>query len=104
MKITGEIMPTHAERKDTRLVARVTTEIQEMIQRAADHSGASVSQFMIEAAMEKARNVIQETETLHLSVTGADALFAALDNPPKPNSKLLQAAQHYKETVNVDNH
>ncbi len=29
-------MPTHAERKDTRLVAQVTSEIQEIIQRAAE--------------------------------------------------------------------
>lgn len=97
-------MATHAERKDTRLVARTSSEIQEIIQRAADYSGASVSQFMIDAAMEKARNIIQQTETLHLSMTGADALFAALDSPSKPNSKLLKAAQLYKDTVNVDHH
>ena len=46
MKNTGEIMPPHAERKDTRLVARVTSEIQEIIQRAADHSGATRVQHL----------------------------------------------------------
>ncbi|TVQ68900.1 MAG: DUF1778 domain-containing protein [Oceanospirillales bacterium] len=97
-------MATHSERKDSRLVARASGEIQEIIQRAADYSGSSVSQFLIEAAMEKARNVIERSETLHLSMNGADALFAALDNPPKPNSKLMKAAQHYKDTVNVDHH
>lgn len=101
---TGEIMATNAERKETRLVARTTTEIQKIIQRAADYSGATLSQFLIESAMENARNVIERTETLHLSMTGADALFAALENPPKANSKLLKAAKHYKDTVNVSNH
>jgi len=97
-------MATNAERKETRLVARTSTEMQEIIQRAADYSGATLSQFLIESAMEKARNVIEWTETLHLSMAGADALFAALENPPKANTKLLKAAQNYKDTVDVREH
>lgn len=97
-------MAGNAERKETRLVARTTMEIQEIIQRAADYSGATLSQFIVESAMEKARNLIERTETLHLSMASADALFAALDNPPKANTKLLEAAQHYKGTVNVRGH
>jgi uncharacterized protein (DUF1778 family) len=54
--------------------------------------------------MEKARSVIERTETLHLSMSAADALFAALENPPKTNAKVLKAAKHYKGTVNVRNH
>lgn len=97
----GEIVNSNAERKETRLVARASTEIQEIIQRAADYSGATISQFLIESAMEKARNVIERSETLHLSMAGADALFAALEKPPKASNKLLKVAKHYKETVNV---
>lgn len=100
----GDMMATNTERKETRLVARTSTEIQEIIQRAADYSGATLSQFLIESAMEKARSVIERTETLHLSMAGADALFAALKNPPKANAKLLKAAKHYKDTVSVRNH
>lgn len=40
-------MATHEERKDTRLVARASSEVQEIIQRAADYSRASVSQVPI---------------------------------------------------------
>ncbi|MCK5648316.1 MAG: DUF1778 domain-containing protein [Gammaproteobacteria bacterium] len=97
-------MATNTERKETRLVARTSAEIQEIIQRAANYSGTTLSQFLIESAMEKARNVIERTETLHLSMASADALFAALENPPKASNKLLKAAQHYKDTVNVHNH
>lgn len=104
LKNAGEIMNTNAERKGTRLVARTSTEIQAIIQRAADYSGVTLSQFLIESAMERARNVIERTETLHLSMAGADALFAALENSPKANAKLLKAAKHYKDTVNVRNH
>ena len=104
IKDVGENMATKAERKETRLVARTSLEIQEIIQRAADYSGATLSQFLIESAMAKARNVIERTETLHLSMAGADALFAALENPAKANSKLLKAVQHYKDTVNARSH
>ncbi|EFL91083.1 hypothetical protein REG_1999 [Candidatus Regiella insecticola LSR1] len=100
----GKIMTTHAERKETRLVARTSTEIQKIIQRAADYSGATLSQFLIESAMDKARNVIERTETLHLSMAGADALFAVLENPPKASKKLLKAVQGYKDTMNAHNH
>lgn len=74
-------MAANAERKDTRLVARTSVEIQEIIQRAADYCGSTLSQFLIESAMDKARSVIERTETLHLSMAGADALIAALDTP-----------------------
>ena len=97
-------MVTNTERKEIRLVARTSAEIQEIIQRAADYSGATLSQFLIESAMERARNVIERTESLSLSMAGADALFAVLENPPKANNKLLKAAHNYRDTVNVDNH
>ncbi|PQQ23086.1 DUF1778 domain-containing protein [Photorhabdus hindustanensis] len=80
IKNADEIMATNTERKETRLVARISTEIQEIIQIATE-----------------------QTETLHLSMKGADALLAALENPPKANSKLLKAAKHYKDRVNVYN-
>lgn len=97
-------MATNTERKDTRLVARTSPEIQEIIQRAADYSGATLSQFLIESVMDKARNVIEQTETLHLSMAGADALLAVLENPPKASKKLLKAAQIYKDLVNDHNY
>ena len=98
------MMTIHIERKETRLVVRTSTEVQEIIQRAAKYSGATFSQFLIESAMEKARHMIEQTEIFYLSMVGADVLFAALDNPPKANPKLLQAVQYYQGTVNVHSH
>jgi uncharacterized protein (DUF1778 family) len=54
--------------------------------------------------MEKARNVIEKTEYLNLSMAGATSLFNALENPPKASTKFLKAAEYYKSTVNVSNH
>lgn len=94
-------MMSNTERKDIRLVARTSAEIQNFIQRAADHSGATLSQFLIESAMERARKVIQQTETLHLSMEGAHNLMSALENSPGANNKLLKAAQGYKDAVHA---
>lgn len=94
-------MTTHTERRDTRLVARTSTEIQEIIQLAAELSGASMSQFLIQSTVDRARDVIAKAQTFQLSMAGADALFDVLDNPPKANKKLLKAATHYKDTVNA---
>lgn len=94
-------MPVNTERKDTRVVARVSADIQEMIQRAADYTGATVSQFLIDSAMCRARDIIEQTETLHLSMPGARTMMAVLDNPPKANTKLLKAAKGYKDSVHA---
>lgn len=96
-------MASH-ERKETRLVARASTEVQEFIQTAADYSGATLSQFLIESAMERARIIIERSHTLQLTMSGAEALYQALENPPKANSRLLKAAKRYKEQVNVSEH
>lgn len=94
-------MTTHSKRKEVRLVARASIEAQEIIQRAADYSGSTLSQFLIQSAMEKALAVIEQTQTLHLSMAGADALFSALDNPSNANRKLLQATRRYKDSLNA---
>ena len=94
-------MNSSIERKDQRLVARTSTEVQEFIQRAADYSGATVSQFLVESALENARQVIERTETLRLSTAGTDALLAAMERPPKINNRLREAAQSYKENLNA---
>ncbi len=92
-------MANPSERKETRLVARTTAEIQETIQRAADYSGATVSQFLIESAVVRAREVIEQTETLQLTMAGTDALVRAMANPPKASPKLLRAAKQYRKEV-----
>ena len=93
-------MTTNAP-KDARLVARVSQETQEIIRNAAELSGATISQFVVEAVVAKANTVISEMQRLELTLESANQVFSALENPPKPNSKLLAAASHYKEAMNA---
>lgn len=83
--------------KEARLVARASVEVQELIKCAADLSGATISQFIIEAATAKANSVIERMRSIQLSLEGANNIFDALENPPAPNQALLDAADRYKK-------
>ncbi|WP_376787820.1 type II toxin-antitoxin system TacA family antitoxin [Aliamphritea hakodatensis] len=83
--------------KDARLVARVPQEVQEFVKNAADLSGATLSQFIVEAVTAKARSVYESEQNIRLSMQGAEAVFAALDNPPPVNSKLSDAAKAFNK-------
>ncbi len=83
--------------KETRLVARVSQDVQELIKHAADMSGATLSQFIVEAATAKANLIVEQTASIRLTLEGADRVFDALENPPKPNKDLLAAAKRFKE-------
>ncbi|MGO3345762.1 MAG: DUF1778 domain-containing protein [Marinomonas sp.] len=69
--------------ENVRLVARAPKDVQEIITNAAELSGASMSQFMIDAALDKAKEVVERSRLLMLSMEGANRFFEALDNPPK---------------------
>lgn len=91
---------TSTAAKDARLVARVPSELQELIRQAADLSGATLSQFVVEAVTAKARNVMaemQELRSIRLSLQGAQDIFDALENPSNANPALAQAAKAYAE-------
>jgi uncharacterized protein (DUF1778 family) len=104
MKIKVNIMNSTAL-KSERLVARVSQDVQELIQQAAELSGATISQFLVESATSKAHSVITQSQTIRLSMQGAQAIFEALENPPSPNNKLRAAAQRYNkgDIFNDDN-
>lgn len=82
--------------KEARLVARASTDVQELIKYAADLSGATISQFIIEAATAKANSVIEKVKKIQLSIEDANNIFNALENPPAPNQALLTAATRFK--------
>lgn len=88
--------------KDARLVARVPQDVQEFVKNAADLSGATLSQFIVEAVTAKARSVYESEQSIRLSMQGAEAVFAALDNPPPINNKLLAAAKAFKKKGGIN--
>jgi uncharacterized protein (DUF1778 family) len=80
-----------------RIEARLSSEAKAVIQRAADISGRSVSDFVVSSALEAARETIREHEVIVLSARDSIMFVEALLNPKGPNEALLAAARRHRE-------
>jgi uncharacterized protein (DUF1778 family) len=70
---------------------------QALLTRAAALSGMpSMNAFVVNAAVEKARQIIAQDQVLRLSETDAEMLIKALNQPPVVNTKLQTAAARYE--------
>jgi uncharacterized protein (DUF1778 family) len=80
-----------------RITARVDAETQDLLTKAAALAGmSSLNSFVLNAAIEKARQVIEREQVLKLSRADAVLLMEALDNPATVNAKLKSAAERYE--------
>jgi len=86
-----------AQSKPERLEARVTREQKQLIERAAEIEGRSLTDFLVTSAHQAAKYVIHEHEILTLSSRDREVFVDAILNPPKPNEKLRRAAQLHKK-------
>ena len=79
-----------------RITARVDLDTQNLLSQAAAISGiSSINSFVLNAAIEKAKRILEHEQTLKLSKRDALDLVNALDSEPKINQRLQQAAQRY---------
>lgn len=92
-------MATNIEERG-RITARAPQPVVDELEEAATLVGVSVNQFIVQAAIEKARTIIDSFTRIEL--TRRDAVFIAnlLDNPPAPNAALKQAVQRHNKAVN----
>jgi len=80
-----------------RITSRVDTDTQELLAQAASIAGmSSINSFVLSAAVEKAKEIIERERTLKLSKRDAVMLVAAIDAPAKVNPRLQQAAKRYE--------
>ena len=82
-----------------RFEARISFAKKNVLKNAADLSGRTLTDFVINSAYEAAVRVIQEHQQLHLSVRDRDIFIQALLNPPAPSTRLLRAVKKYKKDV-----
>ena len=90
-------MPAHAGK---RLTTRITDHMQEKLQVAADLVGATLNQFVVQAALEKADKVIESESTIVLTRRESIRLLEMMENPPLRNKKFLQAQARYQGMEN----
>ena len=87
----GTAQVKRSEPADERITARLPRSTRSIIERAAAIYGASINQFIFQAAVERANEVLQSMETVKLSLRDAQVFMDALANPPEPNKKLIEA-------------
>ncbi|MEH8021099.1 DUF1778 domain-containing protein [Rheinheimera metallidurans] len=79
-----------------RITARVDIDTQDLLTKAAAIAGmSSINSFVLSAAIEKAKQVIEREQAITLSQADAILLMNALDNPAIPNAKLKAASERY---------
>lgn len=84
-----------------RLEARISQETKDLIQKAADLEGRSLTDFVVSSVQSAAYQVIERHQTLKLSLEDSEAFVEAIFNPQQPNEALKLAALKYKQTMPV---
>ncbi|MCK6263593.1 DUF1778 domain-containing protein [Vibrio sp. ZSDE26] len=80
-----------------RITTRVDLDTQELLSKAAAIAGmSSINSFVLSAAVEKAKQVIERDQVLKLSQADAMLFIEALELPATPNAKLKAAADRYE--------
>lgn len=83
-----------------RIEARVDPERASRIRCAAELAHASVSAFVVDAAVERAERILVEHHTTTVPSQFFDRLLAALDEPPVVASSIEKAAERRREALN----
>jgi uncharacterized protein (DUF1778 family) len=85
--------------ENARVVARIPPTVKETLQRAADLSGATLNQFLVQAALKEANRVLEIDRTIALSERDAQRIFDLIENPPAPSQQLLAAVDKHRAFI-----
>lgn len=77
--------------KQDRISVRVPHEVYKTLMHAADLSGATVNQFLVQSALKETQSVIEREQVIRLSRYNSERLLDLLDNPPKPSARFTAA-------------
>ena len=83
-------------KKNERITARIPQNVKQTLEQAAIVSGATLNQFVVQAALKEAQQILANERVITLSEKDADKIFSLLDNPPSPNKKLKAAAAKHQ--------
>ena len=83
---------------EERIPARMPLEVYERIAAAAQAIGATLNQFLVQSALDKANDILERERVITLSTKAAEAFFGLIENPPAPND-CLKEAMHQREAL-----
>ena len=88
---------TAVRQRDQRLEARVRPDQKELIERAACVQGRTLTDFVVSALQEAARQAIAEHTVWRLTQEQQKVFIDALMDPPAPNQKLREAYKRFRK-------
>jgi uncharacterized protein (DUF1778 family) len=88
-----------AEPRTHRIEARIAPKALDLIKRAAEAKGSSLSEFVVAAAREAAARELDEQNMIRLSAQEQRRFVALLLNPSKPNKALKRAAAAHTKLI-----
>ena len=81
---------------EERIPARMPTAVYNKIVEAAQTVGATLNQFIVQSALEKADAILEKERVIRLSAEASEVLFQIMENPPEPNEYLKKAMHRRK--------
>lgn len=87
--------------RSERIEARLSADERARIERAARFEGRSLSSFIVEAAVERADQILAEPTVTVVPADYFDRLVAALDEPG-PAPRLGRAADHVRRNRRIE--
>lgn len=81
---------------EERITARLPAHIKDKLQQAAEIEGATLNQFLVQSALDRALDIIERERVINLSYDDAKNFFENIENPPAPNKKLCEAVARYR--------
>ena len=85
--------------RTARVEARIAPDSLDMIRRAAEIQGRSISDFMVAAAQEAAQKAIAEVEVVRLSRQAQEQFAALVFEPPAPTAALVRAFKRHRALI-----
>ena len=86
-------MPRTAIQDKCRMSLRIRPDDKALLMRAVAYEHTDLTDFVLRSAMQAARTVIAQAERVLLSERDTLRVLDVLENPPRPNAKLLAAAK-----------
>jgi len=84
---------------EERIPARMPHEVYERIAAAAQAVGATLNQFLVQSALDRANEILERERVITLSAEAAEVFFRAIENPPEPSDRLKEAMKRREELL-----
>lgn len=82
-----------------RLEARISPELQQLLKRAAEIEGRTLTDFVIAAVQEAAQKAVEQAEVIRLSLQDQQRFAEALLAPPPPSAALQRAMARHDQLL-----